>query len=155
MQDTYSSCMWWPKWGEKGFDCLRRLLMLSACAGLPSELKRAEQTAIYQHKRTAKGEMKIFPSLTRSLWIQAVFIGGILSDLRRLPYSRSQASLCSSWQKRWEGNSRERWEIKGKVWSEVLHLLNWLKFTICVDLCWEPRDLHVTVNHLWNTQICV
>lgn len=35
--------------------------MLSACADPPSEQKHAEQTAIYQHKRTAKGEIKIFP----------------------------------------------------------------------------------------------
>lgn len=153
MQDLCSSCVWYPKWGERGFSCWGRLLMLSACADLPSEQKHAEQTAIYQHERTAKGEIKIFQSLTWSLWIQAVFIVGILSDLRRLPYSHSQASLWSSWQKRWEGNSRERWKIKGKFSSEVFHLFNWLKFTICVELWWEPRNLHVTVNHLWNTQI--
>lgn len=35
--------------------------MLSACADPPSEQKHAEQTAIYQHKRTGKGEIKIFP----------------------------------------------------------------------------------------------
>lgn len=35
--------------------------MLSACADLPSEQKHAEQTGIYQHKRPAKGEIKVFP----------------------------------------------------------------------------------------------
>lgn len=148
----YNLCTWFLKWTETGFSCSRRSCWW--CQPVQISPHQNKQSKLFiSVEALPKEKWRSSQSLTLSLWIQAVFTEIILSNVRRLPYTYSQASLRSSWQKRWKGNSRERWKIKGKVCSEMFGLFSWLKFTICVELCWEPRNLHVTANRLWNTQI--